>query len=168
MNSEKIFYRVLALSVRTAFLATLAGAGWTVYQRLPDGNSAGNTSTVDRTTVEIVLRRSPDIRASAIEIPIEMSPVDLVAVRHEFFVEPRAGQRFDEFLHKRMNGRSALNTRLDSHGRTSVLLPPGEWWLHAVLTGEEDLEWRLKVNISGDKQTIELTLGNAYTRSKSF
>jgi hypothetical protein len=112
--------------------------------------------------------RPLDIRAAAIDIPIEMSPVDLVAVRHEFFVEPRAGERFDEFLHKRMNGRSAVTTRLDSHGRASVLLPPGEWWLHAVLSGEEDLEWRLKVSISGDNQTIELTRENAYTRSKSF
>ena len=149
-------------------LATLAGAGWIVYQRLPDSGSSGNSNTAGHTTVQIVLRRSSDIQATAIDIPIEMSPVDLLAVRHEFFVEPRAGQRFDEFLHSRMNGRSAVNTRLDSQGRTSVSLPPGEWWLHAVLPGEEDLEWRLKVMISGDKQTIELTLENAYTRSKSF
>ena len=148
-------------------LATLAGAGWIVYQRLPDSGSSGSSNTAGHTTVQIVLRRSSDIQATAIDIPIEMSPVDLVAVRHEFFVEPRAGQRFDEFLHERMNGRTEVKARLDTEGRASVLVPPGEWWLHAVLTGEEDLEWRLKVMIGGDKQTIELTLENAYTRSKS-
>ena len=168
VNSQGLLYRILALAGRAALLLALAGAGWVIYQRLPDNSPSGSRNTAGHTIVQIVLRRSSDIQTTAVEIPIEMSPVDLVAVRHEFFVEPRAGQRFDEFLHSRMNGRSAVNTRLDSQGRASVSLLPGEWWLHAVLTGEEDLEWRLKLMISGDKQTVELTLENAYTRSKSF
>ena len=168
VNSQSIFYRVLALLVRAALLVTLAGAGWIVYQRLPASDSARDTNAAGQTTVQIILRRSSDIQATAIDIPIEMSPVDIVAVRHEFFVEPRAGQRFDEFLHDRMNGRSEVKTRLDGQGRASVLVPPGNWWLHAVLPGEVDLEWRLPITISGNRQTIELTLENAYTRSKSF
>jgi hypothetical protein len=168
VNSQSLSYRILALAGRAALVLALAGAGWLVYQRLPDNRSSAKRNTAGHTLVQIVLRRSQDIRATAVDIPVEMSPVDLVAVRHEFFVEPRAGQRFDEFLHSRMNGRSAVNTRLDSEGQAFVPLLPGEWWLHAVLSGEEDLEWRLKVMISGDKQTVELTLENAYTRSKSF
>jgi len=105
---------------------------------------------------------------NARDIPIEISPVDIVAVRHEFFVEPRAGQRFDEFLHQRMNGRNLINARLDSRGRTSVAVPRGDWWIHAILSGEDDLEWRLHISITGGKQTVELTPQNAYTRSKSF
>ena len=154
--------------MRAALLVTLAGAGWIVYQRLPASGSAEHTNAAGQTTVQIVLRRTSDMQATAIDIPIELSPVDLVAVKHEFFVEPRPGQRFNEFLRERMNGRTEVKTRLDAGGRASVLVPPGEWWLHAVLTGEEDLEWRLPVTIRGDKQTIELTLQNTYTRSKSF
>jgi hypothetical protein len=37
-----------------------------------------------------------------------------------------------------------------------------------MLDGEEQLEWRLPVKVTGDKQIIELTTQNAYTRSKSF
>jgi len=168
VNSQSRFYRTLALLGRAALLAALAGGGWIVYQRLPASDSPGNTNRAGQTNVQIVLRRSSGIQATAVDIPIELSPVDLVAAKHEFFVEPRPGQRFNEFLRERMNGRSEVRTRLDTEGRAAVLVPPGDWWLHAVLTGEEDLEWRLHVIISGQNQTIELTQENAFTRSKSF
>ena len=168
MNSQSIFYRVLALSVRAALLLALAGAGWIVYQRLPADGAPDEKTSAGQTTVQIILHRSAEIQAPAVDIPIELSPIDLVAARHEYFVEPRPGQRFNEFLRERMNGRAEVKTRLDAQGRASVLVPHGQWWLHAVLTGNEDLEWRLPVTISGDKQTLELTLENAFTRSKSF
>jgi hypothetical protein len=116
----------------------------------------------------ILLQAPADLSKVPKDIPVEISPVDIVAVRHEFFVEPRAGQRFDEFLHQRMNGRELINTRLDGQGHGSVTVPPGTWWVHAILSGDEDLEWRLKIATGGGKQTIELTPQNAYTRSKSF
>jgi hypothetical protein len=103
-----------------------------------------------------------------LDIPIEIYPVDIVAIRHEYFTERRAGKRFDDFLHERMNGRTPVNARLDRHGQTSVVIGPGAWWVHAVLTGEEDLEWRLPINVSGPQQLIELTAQNAYGRTKSF
>lgn len=168
VNSRSRFYRTLAIFARTALLVALAGAGWIVYQRLPDSGGPAGTKAAGQTTVEIVLRRSSDIQTTPVDIAVELSPVDLVAVKHEFFVEPRPGQRFNEFLRERMNGRTEVRTRLDSDGRALVSVTPGEWWLHAVLSGEEDLEWRLPVTIHGDKQTIELTTQNAYTRSKSF
>ena len=168
MNSRSISYKALALVVRGALLVALAGAAWIVYQKLPASGSHPGASAAGQTTVQIVLHRSSDIQATAVDIPIELSPVDLVAVKHEFFVEPRPGQHFNEFLRERMNGRTEVKTRLDPQGRVTVLVAPGEWWLHAVLSGEEDLEWRLPVTIRGDKQTIELTLQNTYTRSKSF
>jgi hypothetical protein len=49
-----------------------------------------------------------------------------------------------------------------------VTLAPGSWWLHATLSGDEQLEWRLPVTVGGTKQVIELTPQNAYTRSKTF
>ena len=168
MNSQKISYRLLALTLRVALIIALAGAGWMVYKRLPNNGPGSSSTTYDQTTVQILLQPPSDMGNNARDIPIEISPVDIVAVRHEFFVEPRAGQRFDEFLHQRMNGRNLINARLDSQGRTSIAVPRGDWWIHAILSGEEDLEWRLHISITGGKQTVELTPQNAYTRSKSF
>ena len=148
-------------------LLGLAGAGWMVYKKLPK-TGPGTAVASGQTTLVILLQAPADLSKVAKDIHVEISPVDIVAVRHEFFVEPRAGQRFDEFLHQRMNGRELIDTRLDGQGRGSVTVPPGTWWVHAILSGDEDLEWRLRIATGGGKQTIELTPQNAYTRSKSF
>jgi hypothetical protein len=168
VTSQPISYRLLALALRMALLVALAGAGWAVYKRLPNSEPSGPQATSGQTTIQLILQPPQDLARAARDIPIEISPVDIMAVRHEFFVEPRAGQRFDEFLHQRMNGRVLINARLDSQGRASVAVPPGNWWVHAILSGEEDLEWRLPISISGGKQIVELSQQNAYTRSKSF
>jgi len=89
-------------------------------------------------------------------------------VKHEYFTEPRPGKRLEDFVKERMKGRSPINTHLDKQGQGSVTLAPGSWWLHATLSGDEQLEWRLPVTVTGAKQVIELTPQNAYTRSKTF
>lgn len=168
MESQRVSYRLLTLFLRAALLVGLVGAAWIVYQRLPDNGPGNPANGSGQATVQIILQAPQDMGKAPADIPIEISPVDIVAVRHEFFVEPRAGQRFEEFLHQRMNGRAPINARLDSQGRTSVAVPPGDWWVHAIFSGEVDLEWRLHITITGGKQTVELTQQNAYTRSKSF
>ena len=67
-----------------------------------------------------------------------------------------------------MNGRTTINMRLDEKGQGTITISPGSWWVHAVLSGDEDLEWRLPISVSGPKQSIELDLRNAYTRTKNF
>ena len=155
------------MALRVALLVALGGAGWAIYMRLPNNGPSSSATASGQATIQIVLQPPQDMGNAPRDIPIEISPVDIVAVRHEFFVEPRAGQRFDEFLHQRMNGRAVINAKLDTQGRASVTLKPGNWWVHAILSGEEDLEWRLPISIAGN-QTVELTQQNAYTRSKSF
>jgi hypothetical protein len=103
-----------------------------------------------------------------LEIAVELYPIDIVAVRHEYFTERRAGKRFDDFLKERMEGRTPITARLDKQGQASVVINAGNWWLHALLSGEEDLEWRLPISVTGRKQTIELTWQNVYTRTRSF
>jgi hypothetical protein len=49
-----------------------------------------------------------------------------------------------------------------------VVISPGNWWLHAQLSGEENLEWLLPLNVGGVKQIVELTSQNVYTRTRSF
>jgi hypothetical protein len=169
VNSQGITYRLLAILVRAALVVGLAGACWLVYKKLPsDGASNPVPAGSGQTTVQIILRPPPEISAAALDIPVEISPVDLIAVRQEFQAEPHAGKRFDEFRNERMNGRSPVTAKLNSQGEASVAIPPGDWWIHAVLSANEDLEWRLQITISGFKQTVELTPQNAYTRSKSF
>lgn len=156
---------IRALQVGLIFM--LVGAGWLIYRRLP-ASAADPQSERGSTTLQIVIRQPPENGGPALDVPVSLYPVDIVAVRHEFFTEPRQGKRFEDFLKERMKGRSPINARLDKQGHGAVLLAPGSWWLHATLSGDEQLEWRLPVRVGGTRQTIELTPQNAYTRSKSF
>ena len=165
MKITAVSRSLLILALRVALVLILGGAGWSIYKHLPASTSEINPDT---TSLQIVLQQSGDITASNLDIPLELYPIDIVAVRHEFFTEPRAGKRFEDFLKERMKGRSPVSARLDKQGRGTVVLTPGNWWLHAKLSGDEDLEWRLPVSVTGPKQTVELTPQNAYTRSRTF
>lgn len=168
MSSEgtaSAFRNLLILVLRVALVVALAGAGWLIYRQLPA--SAGVLEDHRTTNLQIVLHR-PDDAAPALDVQVSLYPVNVVAVRHEFFSEPRAGKRFDDFLKERMKGRSPVSTRLDKQGHGSVVLAPGSWWLHAKISGDEEIEWRLPVTVIGPKQVIELTPQNAYTRSRTF
>jgi len=161
-------YRGLAIRfLQLALIVILVGAGWLIYRGLP---SSPVQDEIDHgiTTLQIVIEKPSDTNAGALDVTVDLYPVDVVAVRHEFFTEPSAGKRFDDFLKERMKGRSPVTAHLDQHGRGTVTLAPGNWWLHAKLSGEEEFEWRLPVNISGNKQTLQLNAQNAYTRSKTF
>jgi hypothetical protein len=118
--------------------------------------------------LQILLRQPPDSYVSGLDVAVNLYHVDIVAVRHEFFTEPRAGKRFDDFLKDRIKGRPPISARLDKQGQGTVSLAPGSWLLHVTLPGDEQLEWRLPVKVSGQKQIVELTSQNAYTRSRSF
>jgi hypothetical protein len=160
-------YRGITIRVlQLGLIGVLVGAAWLIYQRLPSSPKEDETDT-GATTLQIVMERPADT-AAALDVTVELYPVDIVAVRHEFFTEPRAGKRFDDFLKERMKGRSPVMTHLDKQGHGSVTLAPGSWWLHAKLSGDEELEWRLPVSVNGAKQTLQLNAENAYTRSKTF
>ena len=160
--------RGLAIRVlQVGLILMLVGAGWLIYRRLPATTTEPRSDRAS-TTLQIMIRQPPDSVGEALDVPVSLYPVDIVAVRHEFFTEPQKGKRFEDFLKERMRGRSPINARLDKQGQGAVLLAPGSWWLHATISGDEQLEWRLPVKVGGNKQTIELTPQNAYTRSKTF
>jgi hypothetical protein len=154
-------------ALQALLLLTLVAAGWLIYRQLP-ASAAGDPYNGGTTTLQIVLRQPGDSLASGLEIEVNLYPVDIVAVHHEFFSEPRAGKRLEDFIKERMKGRSPIIARLDKQGHGAVALAPGSWWLHAKLAGDEQIEWRLPVKVAGEKQIVELTSQNAYTRSKSF
>jgi hypothetical protein len=164
----KISFRSLViLALQVGLLIVLFGAGWAIYRRLPS-NAADVRTDQNTTTLQIIIRQPPESVGPALDVAVSLYPVDIVAVRHEFFTEPRAGKRFEDFLKERMKGRSPISAQLDKQGQGSVTLAPGSWWLHATLSGDEQLEWRLPVTVTGARQVVELTPQNAYTRSKTF
>jgi hypothetical protein len=157
---------LIIVLLQGVFVLLLVGAGWWIYRQLPA--SGAETELNQQTTLQIVIRQTPESVGPSLDVAVSLYPVDIIAVRHEFFTEPPKGKRFEDFLKERMKGRSPVNARLDKQGNGSVSLPPGNWWLHATLSGDEQLEWRLPVTVVGSRQVIELTPQNAYTRSKTF
>lgn len=152
--------------LQAGFIVALVGSGWMIYRKLPA--RAGEGYQRGTTVLQIVLRQPPDNFNNGLAIAVNLYQIDIVAVRHEFFTEQRAGKRFDDFLKDRIKGRPPINARLDKQGQGEIALTPGSYLLHATLPGDEQLEWRLPVKVAGTKQIIELTSQNAYTRSKSF
>lgn len=161
--------RALAIvALQAALLVVLVGAGWWIYRRLP-ASASDPEANQKTTTLQIVIRQAPEGVGPALDVAVNLYPVDILAVRHEFFTEQRPGKRFEDFLKERMRGRSPVQGRLDKQGQGLVHVAPGSWWLHATISGDEQLEWRLPVTVGGGaRQTVELTPQNAYTRSRSF
>ena|SRR5215212_1101738 len=155
------------VALQAILILALFGAGWLIHRRLPTADSEAEFNQ-QKTDLQILIRQAPESVGPSLDVAVSLYPVDIIAVRHEFFTEPPKGKRFEDFLKERMKGRSPVNARLDKQGRGSVSLAPGSWWLHATISGDEQLEWRLPVTVTGTKQVLELTPQNAYTRSKTF
>ncbi|MFN2453216.1 MAG: hypothetical protein ABR577_03250 [Pyrinomonadaceae bacterium] len=175
MSTRSFTSNLIINCLRAALVLALVGAGWAIYRTLPPGASIATNGAGSRTTLVIFLRRPFDESAETpLSVPVELYPVDVAAMRREFFdpdnrrAERRTGMRFDDFLARRMAGRPPVATRFDEHGQTMVTIAPGKWWVHATLTGAQNLEWRVPVNVSGREQSIELTPANAYARTESF
>lgn len=171
MNTQSPAYHLLAGVLRLALILALVFAGVSVYRQLPDGGDGGANGGVEatgQTALLIVLQPSPEDRGTAMSIPVELYPIDLSAVQREYFSERRPGVRFNDFLARRLDGKATVEARLDERGQATVMLTPGRWWVHAVLSGANSVEWRLPVVVAGLKQTVELTPDNAYARMKSF
>ncbi len=171
MDTPSFTSKVVINCLRVALVLALVGAGWTLYRKLPVGQSLHANSASGQTILSIVLRRPPnEDAATPLNMPVELYPVDVAAVRREFF-DPdthRAGLRFETFLLQRMKGRPPVAAQLDGQGHTTVTIASGKWWIHTRLSGAQSLEWRLPINVSGQKLAIELTPANAYARTESF
>ena len=111
-----------------------------------------------------------DSTGATMNSPIEIYPFDLVAAQREFQATPHLAKQFDDFLLRRMHGITPVKTTTDDAGRAVATLSEGNWWLRATaaLSGGEAIEWRLPVNVAGSEQTVELTMENAYERTKKF
>ena len=160
------YQQLTVILLRVALVSVLGLAGWQIYKKLPPAIEPSDHDATT-TTLQIVMRNpNDDGQSPNLGVAVDFYPVDIVAVQHEYFTERRPGTPYWEFFKEKMKGR--VTAQLDKEGHGSVKLTPGSWWLHATLTGDEELEWRLPVSVTGTRQIVELTSQNAYTRSKSF
>ncbi|HEX8096431.1 MAG TPA: hypothetical protein VF507_00285, partial [Pyrinomonadaceae bacterium] len=159
MDTRAYTYGFLVGALRVALLGSLVWAGWAVYRELPGDGAAspGGASPVAETSLLIVLRGGSGQTVAAAEVPVELFQTDIGAVWREYYSEPRPGVRFEDFLARRLKGRPSVKARLDGSGRATVSVAPGRWFIHLLLPGTENTEWRLPVDISGRTQIVELT-----------
>lgn len=158
---------VLAL----ALLGGLFYAGWNVYRRLPhDSQTLVVDAAPGRAKIPVSIVLGNGLSGAALNSPAELYPFDLTAAQHEYQTSPQLGRTFDDFLARRMRGVTPVPAPTDARGRMVVMLGVGSWWLRATaaLAGGETLEWRLPLAVSGREQTVELTLENAYEKTKKF
>ena len=170
MDTKGLAYQIAIIALRVAVVAALVGAGWSIYRRLPadEGASATANGYANSTLLSIELRPSPEDAGAPLSVRVELYPVDIAAVRREYASEPRPGLRFDDFLKRRMRGRAPVEAQLNDQGYATVTVTPGKWWVHAVLTGQHNVEWRMPLTVYGRRQTVLLTSDNAYARTKTF
>jgi len=172
MAKESLAVAVLKIILGVALVGGLFGAGWNVYRRLPgDGAAAVNSTVSDsraETSLTVVLRS--DITGATLNASVKLYPFDLVAAQREFQASPHLAKQFDDFLLRRMHGITPVILTSDGNARASAILNEGSWWLHATATmnNGETIEWRLPVSVAGREQTVELTMENAYERTKKF
>jgi hypothetical protein len=172
MAQESLAVAALKIILGVVLVGGIFGAGWNVYRRLPtDGVAAMNFAATEsgaETKLTVMLRS--DLIGVTMNSPVEIYPFDLVAAQREFQATPHLARQFDDFLLRRMHGITPVKAMTDNAGPAVVILREGNWWLHATATmnNGETIEWRLPVNVAGREQTVELTMENAYERTKKF
>jgi hypothetical protein len=168
VKKESPVIEIVTVILRTALPVALLMAGWNVYRKLPaSSGDARSARSATETSLQIILRQPPNYQGP-LDVPIDLYPIDVSAAQHEFLSRPHAGTSFEDFLKGRMNGRASIRSRLDKYGQTTVNIGAGNWWVVAQLTGDNEIEWRLPINVTGRKQSVELTSENAYGRTKVF
>lgn len=171
MNTQHFFYDAVSAVLRITLVLALVASVWNIYRHLPDDSNEqtrNGSNAVVETELRIVMREPTDHLRAALNLPVELYPIDMTAVQKEFFSERRPGKRLEDFTAERMGDRAPIETRFDKNGEVTVRVKPGPWWIHATLPGEPNIVWRLRVSVSGLKQTVELSPDNAYTRTRSF
>ena len=83
MSRFSTFRGVTILALQAALIFVLVGAGWLIYRQLPEG--AAQVDSSQRTTLQIFIKQTPDSVGQSLDVDVTLYPVDIVAVRHEFF-----------------------------------------------------------------------------------
>lgn len=172
MNTESLGLKLLRVALGVGLLVALSFAGWRIYRALPsdDADVSPVAATYGRGNTPVSIVMGSGLSGASLNSPVELYPFDLTAAQREFQTAPQPGKTFDDFLARRMRGVTPVPAPTDSHGRAAVNLGPGNWWVRAtaLLSSGETIEWRLPFAVSGREQTVELTMENAYEKTKKF
>lgn len=169
MEKQTPLVELLIVVLRTALPVALLMAGWSIYRNLPASPASANDGarSANETSLQIILRQ-PSNYQGPLDVAVDLYPIDVSEAQREFLSKPHAGTTFEDFLKGRMNGKTAVKSRLDKHGQATVSVGEGNWWVVAQLTGDNEIEWRLPISVTGRTQSVELTAENAYGRSRVF
>lgn len=160
--------RALQIILGVALLASLVMAGAQIYRRLP-ATSAETNQTVPggaQRDVTVVFQAA----VSFSEARVRLYPIDYAAAERDYLQNRRSSKSLEDFLAMRLKNVTAVNVIIDGSGRGVARVTEGNWWMHAISAraNGESMEWRLPLTIGQRPQTIELSLENAYERSKTF
>jgi hypothetical protein len=160
--------RTMEVILALALLGSLFFAGWRIYRALPPAGPARIevNEAAANSELTIVLRDA----ATAGETRVELYPIDFVALQQEFLVNGRPGKSLEDFLGQRLKNLVPVRPPMDRNGRAVARLSEGNWWMRATSASSngESIEWRIPVQISQRAHTIELSIDNAYERTKKF
>ena len=97
MISQRPFRGLVILALQLVLIVLLVGAGRFIYHRLPN-NATEPKSSQQSTTLQIFIRPTPDSVGPVLDVAVNLYPVDIVAVQHEYFTDPRPGKNLEDFL----------------------------------------------------------------------
>jgi hypothetical protein len=160
--------RALQIFLGVALLASLILAGAKIYRRLPATSAEANQTIPGGAQRDVTVVFQAAVSFS--EARVRLYPIDYAAAERDYLSNRRSGKSFEDFLAMRLKNVTAVNVNIDNSGRGVARVSEGNWWMHVVSAraNGESMEWRLPLTIGPRPQTIELSLENAYERSKTF
>jgi len=160
--------RALHLILGLALLASLVFAGARIYRRLPPTGAELNQTLAAGPQRELTVVFNAAVPLS--EVHVRLYPIDFPATERDYLSTRRPGKSLEDFLATRLKNVTPVNVEIDSAGRGVARVTEGNWWMLAMTAraNGESMEWRMPLTIGARPQTIELSVENAYERSKKF
>ena len=159
--------RLIQIILAITLVGTLVGAGRRIYRTLPTAFVPGETlRSGAQQDLTIIFRAA----VSAGDTRVNLYPIDFSAAERDYLMNARPGKTLEDFLARRLQNVEPVNVSIDASGHAVARVSEGNWWMHATsaLTNGESMEWRVPLTIRERPQTVELSLENAYERSKKF
>ena len=160
--------RALQIILGVALVASLVLAGAQVYRRLPVTSAETNQTMPSGAQRDVTVVFQTAVSFS--EARVRLYPIDYATAERDYLSNRRSSKSLEDFLAMRLKNVTAVNVSIDGSGRGIARVTEGNWWMHAISAraNGESMEWRLPLTIGQRPQTIELSIENAYERSKTF
>jgi len=168
VQEQNPLIKIVEVALALALLGALFFAGWRIYRSLPADGAARIVfdDAAANSELTIVVRDGNAVGPTK----VELYPIDFTTIQREFALNTHPGKTMEDFLEQRLKNLVPVQPQMDRTGRAVAKLSEGNWWMRATSSSStgESIEWRLPVLISQRTHTIELSIENAYERSKKF